>query len=272
MDLVERIEEAAGYVRARCGERPSIGMVLGSGLGLVADAITPCCRMAYSEIPHFPVSRVSGHAGELVIGDLKGKHVLAMKGRVHYYEGFSMEEVTFPIRVMRALGVRTLILTNAAGSLKPSLNPGDLMVIVDHLNMMWVDPLRGPNDDRLGPRFPVAAKTYDHDLIRLAKRVAATQGINLKHGVYAATSGPCYETPAFISLLCHLGVDAVGMSTVPEALVANHAGMRTLAISCITDGGSEAGDISHAAVLRQAEKAGPRFASLIAGIVETLDE
>lgn len=237
---LQQYDEAADAIRARTRHTPRIGLVLGSGLSVLAESATDTDSIPYEEIPHFPLSTVAGHAGRLVIGDLAGAPVAIMQGRFHYYEGYSSQQVTFPIRVMRRLGIDTLILTNAAGGLNPTLAAGDLMLIEDHINFMGMagtNPLRGPNLDALGTRFPAANRIYTHRLRALAQSVALEQEIELRQGVYVALSGPNFESPAEIRMWRILGGDAIGMSTAPEAQVAHHAGMEVLAISTITNMG-----------------------------------
>jgi len=231
-------DEAAAAVRAYTSQQPLIGLVLGSGLGSLADTIENPDVIPFDKIPYWPVSTVPGHHGRLVIGNLEGRPVMVLQGRVHFYEGYSPAQITLPVRVMRRLGVTTLILTNAAGGINAQYQPGDLMLIKDHLNLPGIagqNPLRGPNDDSFGPRFPDMTQVYDPALRRLAHATAAQLGFNLQEGVYAFVAGPSYETPAELRLLQLVGADAVGMSTVPSAIVARHAGMRVLGISTITN-------------------------------------
>lgn len=235
MQLYEQVQEAVTAVRMRCGLTPDIGMILGTGLGTLTERIDAQARISYEDIPHFPVSTVDTHAGELVLGSLSGKPVLALSGRFHYYEGYSLRQVTFPVRVARALGVKTLIVSNAAGGMNPEFAAGDLMVITDHVNLMGDNPLIGPNDDRLGPRFPDMSEPYSRELIRIAEAAALAQGVRLQRGVYVGVPGPCLETRAEYRFMRAIGADAVGMSTVPEVIVAVHAGMRVLGFSAITD-------------------------------------
>src|SRR5436853_4389457 len=217
--LYERAAEAARFINSKAPTHtPRVAIVLGSGLGGVADAIEDAVEILYDEIPFFMRSTVEGHAGKLIIGTLGGVDVVAMKGRFHYYEGYTMEEVTFPVRVFALMGIKTLVLTNAAGGTAAHLGPGSLMVIIDHINMMGVNPLRGPNDDRFGPRFPDMTEVYSRELQELAVAEARAIGVDLRRGIYAALVGPSYETPAEIHMLRGFGADAVGMSTVPEAI------------------------------------------------------
>ncbi len=233
-EYMARIDGAAEAIRARCGEA-QIGVILGSGLGDYAEALEDAKVLSYSEIPGFPVSTVPGHAGQFCVGTLHGKRVAMMRGRFHYYEGYSLWDVTLPVRVMQRLGVKTLIITNAAGGVNTGFDPGDLMVISDCFGMTGANPLFGPNLDEFGPRFPDMSKAFDGELRALAHRCAKARGTTLREGVYVQCSGPCYETPAEIRMLRVLGADAVGMSTVPEVIVARHGGLRVLGISCITN-------------------------------------
>lgn len=234
-DLKSRIQEAAKTVRKHQKSRAKIGIVLGTGLGALADRLDVDARIPYHDIPHFPRSTVDTHAGELLLGSLNGKPVVALSGRFHFYEGYSLKQVTFPIRVAKALGVRTLILSNAAGGLNPQFRAGDLMVITDHINFLSDNPLWGPNDDSLGPRFPDMIEPYSQSLIDLAETIALQQGIKLQRGVYLACAGPNLETRAEYRMMRMFGADAVGMSTVPEVIVAVHSGMQVVAFSAITD-------------------------------------
>ena len=270
-------EKAAAYIRARSTHRPAVGLVLGSGLNPLAEEIAPADVIPYEEIPHFPAATVEGHLGRLILGPLAGMPVLVMQGRAHYYEGYSMPQITFPVRVMHALGVHTLILTNAAGGLNPQFQAGDLMLITDHLNligMTGLNPLRGPNDPALGPRFPDMSKVYDLGLRRLALRVAAELDIPLRQGVYIGLAGPTFETPADIRFLRLIGADAVGMSTVPEAIVARHGSMRVLGISGISNvaiaEADAAGEASHEEVLEAGRLLVPRLMALLRGILAEL--
>ena len=235
MELRTQIEEAVQTIRSKSSLEPQAGIVLGTGLGPLADRITIEERMAYAEIPHFPTSTVDTHAGELLLGTLGGKRVVALSGRFHVYEGYTMREVTFPVRVAKALGINTLVVSNAAGGLNPQFRAGDLMVIEDHINLMGDNPLIGPNDDALGPRFPDMCEPYTKSLIEMAESVALEAKIPLRKGVYLGVSGPCLETRAEYRFMGRIGADAVGMSTVPEVIVAVHAGLRVLGFSAITD-------------------------------------
>jgi purine-nucleoside phosphorylase len=272
-----QVEEAATVIRGRSQLRPAIGLVLGSGLGGLADTLQEPETIPYEELPQWPVSTVSGHHGRLILGRLEGQAVLVQQGRVHFYEGYSAGQITLPVRVMHALGVKTVILTNAAGGLNKSYTPGDLMLIRDHINLPGLagnNPLRGPNDDAAGPRFPDMTEPYDPALRRLAHEVAAEQGFSIREGIYVHVAGPSYETPAELRFLQTIGGDAVGMSTVPEAIVARHAGMRLLAISTITNlalPDPPAGTIlTHDEVLAAGQIAVPRLTSLLHGLLRRL--
>jgi purine-nucleoside phosphorylase len=272
-----QIDEAADFIRSRTGHTPTVGLVLGSGLGPLADSIEQAAIIPYREIPHFPTSTVAGHAGRLVIGDLAGVTVCAMQGRFHFYEGYSLAQVTLPVRVMARLGIRTLILTNAAGGINPSFAVGDLMLIEDHINLVGMaghNPLMGANQDDFGPRFPPMNRAYTRRLRQLALTVAAEQGETLQRGVYCWVAGPNFETPAEIRFLRTIGADAVGMSTVPETLVAHHAGLEVLAISTITNNGIDQVDVEHEPTHEEVQEAGklivPRLTRLLVGILGRL--
>ncbi|KXG43344.1 purine-nucleoside phosphorylase [Tepidibacillus decaturensis] len=268
-----KINEAKDYIFSKLKEAPEIGLILGSGLGELADKIENEVKIPYHEIPHFPVSTVEGHKGQLVIGTLEGKRVVAMQGRFHYYEGYTMSEVTFPVYVMKALGVKMLFVTNACGGMNKAFAPGDLMIINDHINFTGANPLIGPNMNEFGPRFPDMSRAYDYELIQLAQKVALDKGIKIQNGVYVAISGPNYMTPAELKMLARLGADTVGMSTVPEVIVANHAKMRVLGISLITDMaiGEELEPLTHEQVMAVAEKSKTKFIELVRGILYEVD-
>lgn len=265
-----KLQEAVEHIRRHTDYQPEIALILGSGLGALAEEIENPVAIPYQEIPHFPVSTVAGHAGRLVLGRLRGRVVVAMQGRFHYYEGYSMSEVTFPVRVMQKLGAKLLIVTNAAGGVNREFKPGDLMLISDHINLMGGNPLIGPNWDEFGPRFPDMSAAYSSRLQEIADRVAAAQDFQLRRGVYAAMTGPSYETPAEIRYLAKIGADAVGMSTVPEVIVANHGGMEVLGISCITNmaAGILPDKLDHSEVMETAERIKQQFLALVKGIVE----
>jgi purine-nucleoside phosphorylase len=269
----EKAAEAARFLKDRAGDRvPRVAIVLGSGLGGVAQAIAASVEIPYSKIPNFPISTVDGHAGSLLIGSIEGVDVVAMNGRFHFYEGYSMEEVTLPIRVFKLLGVESLVLTNAAGGTSPRLSPGSLMIITDHINLMGDNPLRGPNDTRFGPRFPDMTSVYAPEYIDLAHEAARAMGIVLAEGTYIGLRGPSYETPAEVRMLRDMGGDALGMSTVPEAIVARHCGIRVLAISCISNlaAGLSHEAINHEEVMEVGSRAGRELSELILRIVPRL--
>ncbi len=236
MELMEKVSESVGFLKGKIGDFvPKVGIILGTGLSPLANDIEADAVIPYVEIPHFPISTVEGHKGNLIFGRLSGKDVVAMQGRVHYYEGYSMQDVTYPVRVMKILGVDTLIVSNASGGLNKDFKKGDIMLITDHINLMGDNPLRGPNDERFGPRFPEMMEPYSYDLIGLARDVALENKIFIREGVYVALSGPNLETRAEYRFLSLIGADAVGQSTVPEVIVANHMGMRVLGISLVTN-------------------------------------
>ena len=270
--IFDRVEEAAGVVRRQCGELPHTAVVLGSGLGDFADTLRDAVTMPYGELPGWPVSRVVGHAGKLVIGSVAGRRVAALAGRVHAYEGHPLDTVVFATRVMGRLGVRELVLTNAAGGVNTGFGRGALMVIDDHINLMGANPLVGDNDDRFGPRFPDMTEVYSKRLRRIADEAAAAKGLSVTHGVYAALAGPSYETPAEIRYLRTIGADAVGMSTVPEAIAARHMGLEVLGMSCITNmaAGVLPEPLNHEEVLETARQVRGTFIALLEGIIERL--
>lgn len=271
-DLRTRIAEAVDAIRARTTAHPNIGIILGTGLGALAERIAVECAIPYAEIPHFPLSTVESHTGRLLVGTLGGKPVMAMQGRFHRYEGYTLQQVTFPVRVMRAMGVETLIVSNACGGMNPLWAPGDLMLIADHINLIGENPLTGPNDDALGPRFPDMSQPYDLALQHLAKEVALELRIPLRSGVFVAVAGPNLETRAEYRMLRMIGADVVGMSTVPEVIVARHGGMRTMGVSIITDAclpdALEEADI--ATIIATAGRAEPNLTRLVEGVVSRL--
>jgi len=234
-DMREKIDQAYAFIRTRTASTPTIGIILGTGLGGLVNEIAIDTVIDYADIPNFPVSTVESHKGKLIFGTLGGKKVVAMQGRFHYYEGYSMQQVSFPVRVMKVLGVDTLLISNAAGGMNPSFKKGDIMVITDHINLLGDNPLIGPNDDRLGPRFPDMSEPYTRSLIALAENIAADRGMTLHKGVFTALTGPTLETRAEYRFLRMIGADVVGMSTVPEVIVAVHQSMRVLGFSIITD-------------------------------------
>lgn len=270
MDLRARIEKAAGYIREKSGFEPEIGIILGTGLGSLGDHIETVSVIDYTDIPEFPVSTVFGHAGRLILGRLEGKKVIAMQGRFHYYEGYTMQEVTMPVRVMQRLGAKLLVASNACGGLNPAFNAGDIMIITDHINFMGTNPLIGPNLDDFGPRFPDMSEVYDRDMVKLLERVAAGLGIPVHRGVYGGVSGPNYSTKAELRMMIKLGSDTVGMSTVPEAIAARHCGLKVAGVSCITDMAipDTMSAPTHEEIVRVAESVKPRFTALIKQFVK----
>ncbi|MDP5273711.1 purine-nucleoside phosphorylase [Chengkuizengella axinellae] len=271
-EIINEIKESAQYIKDKLEQSPEVGLVLGSGLGVLADQIEEATDIPYEEIPHFPVSTVEGHDGKLVIGKLEGKNVLMMKGRFHMYEGYSDETVSFPIRVMKELGIKTLIVTNAAGGVNTLFEPGNLMLIHDHINFTGKNPLIGPNDSELGVRFPDMSEAYSKRLRVIAEAVSSELSIKLQQGVYIGLLGPSYETPAEIRMLRVLGADAVGMSTVPEVIAARHAGIEVLGISCISNMAAGILDqpLSHDEVMETTEKVKEQFLGLVKGIIPKL--
>jgi purine-nucleoside phosphorylase len=266
------MQETIDFINEKTGGfKPEIGLILGSGLGDFVNDFDSIC-VPYSEIPEFENSTVQGHKGQLVFADICGKKVVAMQGRYHFYEGHPMQKVTFPVKVMKQLGVKTLIVTNAAGAVNKEFEPADLMIITDHLNLMGTNPLIGLNDETLGTRFPDMSEVYKKTLVSLAKSCAKDLGFDVRAGVYAAMTGPSYETPAEINMLRVMGADAVGMSTVPEAIVANYCGMDVLGISCITNhaAGVNANVLSHAEVIENSALARHKFQSLLMKIFENI--
>lgn len=268
--MLEKINQTAAYLRTRVADMPRTAIILGTGLGALVDYIDDKLYIPYTEIPNFPVSTVEGHSGNLIFGTLGGKRVIAMQGRFHYYEGYDMKQVTFPVRVFRALGVETLFVSNAAGGMNKEFRVGDIMAITDHINLFPENPLRGRNYNELGPRFPAMTEPYDHQLLATADAIAAEQGIRLMHGVYVGTPGPTFETPAEYEYFRIIGGDAVGMSTVPEVIVARHGGMRVFGISVITDlGGKDITEVpSHEEVQKAAEKAQPGVVAIMRELVK----
>jgi purine-nucleoside phosphorylase len=279
----DEVQESASYIRVLTNVRPSIGIITGSGLGSVADEVAGEESIPYAEIPHFLPTTVEGHTGELVLGEMAGREVALMRGRTHFYEGHSLHRITFPVRILQSLGIDALIITNAAGGLNTSFKAGDLMLITDHINLVGMagfNPLWGPNDPRLGPRFVEMSAAYDVALRRLALSVGDDEGLDLQQGVYVMSAGPTFETPADVRFLRLIGADAVGMSTVPEVIVARHQGMRVLGISHISNviPGDSMPSLEqpldeeglHQEVLEAGEKAVPRLTALIKGVVGNL--
>lgn len=271
--MYEKLREAAEYIKGKLTVHPEVGLILGSGLGVLAEEIEDSVKIPYEEIPNFPVSTVEGHAGQLVIGKLAGKAVIAMQGRFHFYEGYSMDKVVFPVRVMAILGIKKLLVTNAAGGVNLNFKPGTIMLIEDHINLMGTNPLIGPNFNELGPRFPDMSYSYSPELRNLAQEVAKELNIELASGVYVGFTGPSYETPAEIRFSRVIGGDAVGMSTVPEVTVANHAGIEVCGISCITNmaAGVTKEKLSHHEVMETAERVRENFKALVLGFINKLN-
>ena len=270
MTTFDRVEEAAAAVRARCGALPQIAVVLGSGLGDFADTLLDAVATPYEQLPHWPASKIIGHAGRLVVGSVAGTRIAALAGRAHFYEGHSLETVVFATRVMARLGVKQVILTNAAGGINTSFAPGALMIIDDHINFLGSNPLVGPNDERFGHRFPDMSEVYSRRLRGIADEAARAKGVAVSHGIYIAVHGPSYETPAEIRAFRTIGADAVGMSTVPEAIAARHMGIEVLGISCITNmaAGVLPQPLDHNEVMETARRVRGSFISLLVGIIE----
>lgn len=270
--MLETIRQTAAYIKEAVGKMPEIAIILGTGLGDLANRIDVKKELDYKEIPNFPVSTVEGHSGKLIFGNLGGKYVMAMKGRFHYYEGYDMKQVTFPVRVMKELGVKTLFVSNAAGGMNKEFEVGDVMIITDHINLFPENPLRGKNYEELGPRFPAMTEAYSHRMIGMADEIGKEEGIRLMHGVYVGTPGPTFETPAEYEYFRIIGGDAVGMSTVPEVIVANHTGMEVFGVSVITDlGGKDVTQVpTHEEVQQAAVKAQPTVVKLVTRLVEKL--
>ncbi|RPI78026.1 MAG: purine-nucleoside phosphorylase [Desulfobacteraceae bacterium] len=270
MEEIAKIEEAVAYLKPRIGETPEIAIILGSGLGTLAEEVENAVRIPYAHIPHFAVSSAPGHEGNLVIGTLGGKKVCVLQGRFHYYEGHDISRVVFPVRVLRLLGIRNLLVTNAAGGVNRHYNAGDLMLIKDHISFFSENPLRGPNIDALGPRFNDMTAAYPEDLRQMAKAAAARIGLALQEGIYVYAKGPSFETPAEIRMVGLLGADAVGMSTVPEVITAHHDGMRVLGISCISNKAAGISDqpLSQEEVMETGARVRDRFVGLLKEIVK----
>jgi purine-nucleoside phosphorylase len=268
--MLESIKQTSEFLKIKTTIRPKIGIILGSGLGGLVDYLEDTYSFDYNVIPNFPVSTVSGHAGKLVFGTIQSVSVLAMKGRFHFYEGYDMKTVTYPVYVMKELGIEKIIVSNAAGGANPDFSPGDLMVITDHINNMGTNPLIGKNIDSLGPRFPDLSEAYSREWRELAKEIAKSMGMSFREGVYLANTGPTYETGAEVRMARTLGADAVGMSTVPEVIVANYLGMKVLGISCITNmaTGIATSKHSHSEVVAVAEMAGKKFCDWVAEIIK----
>jgi len=269
ISLRERIKEAGKFIQSKTRIKPRIGIILGTGLGDLTKEIEVESKLSYQNIPYFAVSTTPGHEGSLILGRLVGKMIMAMQGRFHFYEGYSLEEITFPLRVMKYMGVNVIIESNAAGGMNPNFKAGDLMVITDHINLIGNNPLIGPNDDKLGPRFVDMCEPYDKELIELYEKVAMREGIRIHRGVYVGVSGPNLETPAEYRFLRLIGADVVGMSTVPEVIVAKHSGLKVLGISCITDEcfPDKLEPVNLAKLIKVANLAEPKMTRLIKGIL-----
>ncbi|MDF2820293.1 MAG: purine nucleoside phosphorylase [Clostridiales bacterium] len=269
---MERIKNAANFIKSKLGEVPEIAIILGSGLNNLAELFENKTIIDYKDIPGFPVSTVAGHKGRFIVGELAGKKVMAMQGRFHYYEGNTMEDVVLPVRVMKVLGIKNLIVTNAAGAVNTSFRAGNLMLITDHINMLGTNPLIGKNYDEFGPRFPDMSDSYNKKDRLMVKEIAKGLGVDLKEGVYCAMTGPCYETPAEVRMARIIGADAVGMSTVPEVIVANHAGIKVIGISCLTNMAAGILDqpLCHEEVMEASNMASTNFEKLVSAIVAAL--
>ncbi|MBN2115020.1 MAG: purine-nucleoside phosphorylase [Anaerolineales bacterium] len=272
---LEQIDQAADAIRKRTSCRPRVGLILGSGLNSLADSVKKPDILPYAELPNWPISTVQGHVGRLVIGELEGQTVLVMQGRIHYYEGYSMSQITLPVRAMLRLGLEMMFVTNAAGGVNPDFVPGDVMLITDHLNLIGMtgaNPLMGPNIDELGPRFPDMSQAYDPKLMKTAHRVAVTENLQLREGVYCALSGPSFEGPADLRFLRLAGADAVGMSTVPEVIVARHGGMRVLGFSGISNKANLDGSTTttHEEVIEAGKIIAPKMEKIIRGVLRAL--
>ena len=268
--MIEKIKQTADYIRSKAGNVPETAIILGTGLGALVDHITEKKYIPYTEIPNFPVSTVEGHSGNLIFGRLGNRQVIAMQGRLHYDDGYDMNEVTFPVRVKKQIGVNTLFVSNAAGGMNKEFRVGDIMIITDHINLFPENPLRGKNYEELGPRFPAMTEAYDKRLVAAAEDIAAKKGIRVMKGVYVGTQGPTFETPAEYEYFRIIGGDAVGMSTVPEVIVANHAGMKVFGVSVITDlGGKDVTDVpTHEEVQKAAEAAQPYMMEIMRELIE----
>lgn len=271
--MLKKIKETVQYMKSKADFVPDAGIVLGTGLGGLVNEIETKYSFDYHSIPNFPISTVEGHSGRLILGKLGNKNVIAMQGRFHFYEGYSMQEVTFPIRVMKSLGIRSLILSNASGGLNPDFKVGDLMILTDHINLFPDNPLRGKNYGTLGPRFPDMSQVYDNYIVELAKKIARSNKIETKEGIYIGVSGPTFETPAEYKYLRKIGGDAVGMSTVPEVIVARHADIPCFAISVITDSGvpGQIVEVTHEEIQEIASKVEPKLTLIVRELLNTLE-
>jgi purine-nucleoside phosphorylase len=272
VELKQKVQESVQAIRSKTGFKPEIGIILGTGLGQLAGQIQADTTIPYATIPHFPIPTVESHGGRLILGTISNRPVVVMQGRVHYYEGYEPQEITHPVRVMKELGIHTLIVSNAAGGLNPEFEAGDIAVITDHINLTSLNPLRGPNDETLGPRFPDMFQCYDPTLIKLAETIASELNIRLRKGIYAWVTGPNLETAAEYRYLRIIGADLVGMSTVPETIVARHAGLRVLGFSVITDMGipEQLKPVDLSTVLRVANQAQPKLTSLVSEVIKRI--
>jgi purine-nucleoside phosphorylase len=273
MDVIENLQETTNYIRSKCQIKPKIGIVLGSGLGAFVKKVNVACSIPYSDLPHFEAPTVEGHSGRLILGDIDGIELAILQGRVHYYEGYTMEQVVYPIRTLALLGIEVAMLTNSAGGLDPKMSPGDFMVIEDHINLMGLNPLMGPNIKKLGPRFPDMTEAYDRKLTKKMFEILDATKMNYWHGTYCGVSGPTYETPAEVRFLQMIGGKAVGMSTVPESIAANHMGLRVCALSCITNLASGLSDnrLTHEEVTERAHSVEERFSSFLTNFVKAVE-
>jgi purine-nucleoside phosphorylase len=271
--MLDKIKETVDFLTSRISIRPEIGIILGTGLGGLVNEIEKPHSIPYATIPNFPVSTVDGHNGQLIFGKMSGKNIVAMQGRFHYYEGYTMQEVAFPVRVMKLLGIRILIVSNASGGVNPAFEVGDLMIIEDHINLMKDNPLIGRNENELGTRFPDMGHAYDQELIGKVFEIAESHGIRLKKGIYAAVSGPTFETPAEYRYIRTIGADAVGMSTIPEVIAARHMGLRCFAFSVISDLGvpGKIVEITHKDVIQAASNVEPKMTKILKEMIGTLD-
>ena len=272
MNYLDTIKEATTFIKKQTNFQPEIGLILGSGLGSLADEIENPVKISFADVPHFKTSTVKGHEGQWVLGDLEGKKVMAMQGRLHFYEGYTMQDITFPVRIMQLMGIKTLVVTNACGAINPDMYPGALMFITDHINFTGDNPLIGENFDELGPRFPDMSSIYSKELVNLGQSVATSLDIETFKGIYTAVSGPYYFSKAELGMVRNFGSDTIGMSTVPEAIVASHAGMNVLGISCITDMAipEELESLTHDHVVQVANKLRPTFIRLVRGILDKM--
>ena len=270
--MLEKIKESVDFIQKKVKTKPQVGIILGTGLGGLVNEIKVEETLPYGEIPHFPVSTVVGHKGQLIFGTLGGKSVVAMQGRFHFYEGWSMQELTFPVRVMKFLGIELLVVSNASGGMNPNFNVGDIMFITDHINLMPTNPLIGKNYDELGARFPDMHDAYDKGILDKARKIASDNGIKIQNGIYAAVTGPCFETPAEYRYFHRIGADCVGMSTVPEVIVARHMKLPVFAVSVITDLGVEGVvcEVSHEEVIKAANASEPKMTLILKNLLEEL--